>query len=45
MINFVGELLVLTERADFSQIFVWAGAALVVVAIWRRESLARAPES
>jgi membrane protease YdiL (CAAX protease family) len=44
LINFVGELVVLTERADFFQIFVWAGAALVVVAIWGRESLARAPE-
>jgi membrane protease YdiL (CAAX protease family) len=44
MINYIGELVVLTERADFFQIVIWAGAALVVVAVWGRESLTRAPE-
>jgi membrane protease YdiL (CAAX protease family) len=41
MINFVGELFALTERADFYQIVVWAMAAILVVLIWGPKTLAR----
>jgi membrane protease YdiL (CAAX protease family) len=41
MINFIGELFALTERADFYQVVVWALAAIAVVAIWGPKTLTR----
>ena len=41
MINFIGELFALTERADFYQIVVWAMAAIAVIAIWGPKTLTR----
>lgn len=41
MINFVGELFALTERADFYQIVVWAVVAIAVVLVWGPKTLVR----
>ena len=41
MINFTGELFVLSARTDIFQIIVWALAALVVVIIWKPKTLTR----
>jgi len=41
MINFIGELFALTERADFYQVVVWAMAAIAVIAIWGPKTLTR----
>ena len=39
MVNFTGELFVLSARTDFFQIIVWALAALVVIFIWKPKTL------
>jgi membrane protease YdiL (CAAX protease family) len=41
MVNFIGELFLLSPRTDFFQIIVWALAALVVVIIWKPKALTR----
>ena len=41
MVNFIGELFVLSARTDIFQIIVWAFAALVVISIWKPKTLTR----
>jgi membrane protease YdiL (CAAX protease family) len=41
MVNFIGELFVLSPRTDFFQIIVWALAATVVVLVWKPKTLTR----
>ena len=44
MVNFVGELVAFTPRAEFYSILLWMLAALVVTAIWGAKTLTRQAE-
>jgi membrane protease YdiL (CAAX protease family) len=41
MVNFIGELFVLSARTDFFQIIVWALATLIVMFVWKSKTLTR----
>jgi hypothetical protein len=45
MVNFTGELLTLTERADNNSILLWFVAAIGVIAIWSTKSLTQRKEA
>ena len=44
MVNFTGELIALTERADTIAILLWFVAAFGITIIWGAETFTRHPE-
>jgi membrane protease YdiL (CAAX protease family) len=45
MVNFTGELLTLSERADIYSILLWFVAAIGVIAIWSTKPFTRRKEA
>ena len=44
MVNFVGELLDLTQRAEFNLILLWVVVAIAVTVLWGPKTLTRERE-